>query len=208
MSARHYRYGALAAGALVLLAGYAQHDTARAAPPHSAFNTTLSIHDVMVSVVDPAADALWDSVGTVVTASGTEEHRPRTDDDWNLLRQHAVRLAESANLLIIPGRPVVVQGRKLDDANVPGVLNAAEVGKAIQTKRKGFETAAQHLHAAAVEALAAIDRRDVTALSNAGGTIDRACESCHLVYWYPNARRPPVEPVSASTQAASLARKP
>jgi hypothetical protein len=29
----------------------------------------------------------------------------------------------------------------------------------------------------------------VEGLSNAGGDIDEACESCHLTYWYPNERK-------------------
>ena len=35
------------------------------------------------------------------------------------------------------------------------------------------------------EALAAIDKKDADALSDAGETIDEACEQCHLKYWYP-----------------------
>jgi cytochrome c556 len=73
---------------------------------------------------------------------------------------------------------------------VPGVFDAAAVQQAIRTDRPGFQRAAHRLHAAGVEALAAIDRRDVEALVRAGGRIDQACESCHSVYWYPNAGPP------------------
>jgi hypothetical protein len=159
--------------------------------PASPFLTTLSVHDVMVSVVDPAADALWESVGSVSTKAGTEEHRPSTDEEWEALRRHAVRLAESANLLLIEGRAVVAPGRQLDDAGVAGVLDAEGVQKAIAANQPGFVQAAHRLHAAASQALAAVDRRDAAGLDVAGAVIDKACESCHLVYWYPNARQPP-----------------
>jgi len=39
-------------------------------------------------------------------------------------------------------------------------------------------------------ALKAIEARDAEALSNAGETIDAACEHCHLKYWYPNQKKP------------------
>jgi hypothetical protein len=191
---------ALAATLMLALAGCGPRGQAVAAPtptltplaaPASPFKVSLSLHDVMTAVVDPAADALWASVASVTTKAGTEEHRPRSEDDWNALRLHAVRLAESANLLVIDGRPVVLPGRTLDDAGVPGVLDAAGVQQAIAANRPGFITAAQALHAAAAQALSAIDARNVEGLSSAGSSIDQACERCHLVYWYPNARRPP-----------------
>jgi cytochrome c556 len=34
-------------------------------------------------------------------------------------------------------------------------------------------------------ALRAIDAHDIDGISEAGGTIDEACESCHLQFWYP-----------------------
>ena len=36
-----------------------------------------------------------------------------------------------------------------------------------------------------MEALRAIDARDLDAISEAGGTIDAACEGRHLQFWYP-----------------------
>ena len=44
---------------------------------------------------------------------------------------------------------------------------------------------AHALHDAGMKALAAIDKKDVDGLSDAGEAIDEACEQCHLKYWYP-----------------------
>jgi cytochrome c556 len=52
-----------------------------------------------------------------------------------------------------------------------------------------FAQKAAGIRAAALIALKAIDARDVDGLSNAGGDIDEACESCHLVFWYPNEKK-------------------
>jgi len=36
-----------------------------------------------------------------------------------------------------------------------------------------------------LETLDAVNRKDVDALFQAGADLDRACEECHLEYWYP-----------------------
>ncbi len=38
-------------------------------------------------------------------------------------------------------------------------------------------------------AMKAIDARNSEELSNAGGDIDAACESCHVTFWYPNEKK-------------------
>ncbi len=40
-----------------------------------------------------------------------------------------------------------------------------------------------------MEALRAIDARKLDGISDAGGTIDAACEGCHLQFWYPNEKK-------------------
>jgi cytochrome c556 len=52
--------------------------------------------------------------------------------------------------------------------------------------RPAFVAHAHVLHEAAMEALRAIDAKSVDGISEAGGTIDAACEGCHLQFWYPN----------------------
>lgn len=34
--------------------------------------------------------------------------------------------------------------------------------------------------------LRAVDAKDIQGMLNAGEAIDEACESCHMVFWYPN----------------------
>lgn len=36
----------------------------------------------MLSLIDPSADVVWESVGTTVSAGGIVETAPRTDEDW------------------------------------------------------------------------------------------------------------------------------
>ena len=52
------------------------------APTMPPFQTTVNMHDLMNNVLDPAADEIWESVGTVITMEGTFEKAPSTDDEW------------------------------------------------------------------------------------------------------------------------------
>ncbi|HYR43771.1 MAG TPA: hypothetical protein VER98_12145, partial [Terriglobia bacterium] len=74
-----------------------------AKPPQAAqqegdFRPTATVKDIMDSLVDPGSDVLWDSVETVVSAKGTEEKAPHTDEEWKNVRNHAIMLLEATNL--------------------------------------------------------------------------------------------------------------
>ncbi|HEX7136434.1 MAG TPA: hypothetical protein VF219_01235, partial [Vicinamibacterales bacterium] len=59
---------------------------------------------LMQATIDPTADEIWDAVKTVVTRDRTEEIRPQTNEEWTAIRNHAVTLAESGNLLMMVPR--------------------------------------------------------------------------------------------------------
>ena len=158
----------------------------REAATGSALNPVSTVKDIMDSIVDPSADALWDSVEVVATLEGTEHKAPKTDDDWKTLRRHAISLIEAGNLLLIPGRHVAKPGEKAEDARVD--LHPEEIEALLVKDPAAWTLRAHRLQDAASESLKAIDARDVTALMNAGEVLDAACESCHRSYWY---RTPP-----------------
>jgi cytochrome c556 len=135
----------------------------------------------MAGRIDPAADALWDSVATIVSAAGIEERRPRTAAEWRAVRQHALTLIESTRLLESPGRRVADKATRPG----PGELSVPEIQRRIDANHQAFVAFAGSLRAAVQQALAAIDARDPQRLMDAGGVIDSACEACHLNYWYP-----------------------
>src|SRR5215475_11994115 len=153
-------------------------------PGQPEFRLTASIKDIMDSIVDPSADELWQSVSTVVDATGTHEKFPRTDEEWKEVRRSAIRLVEGTNLLVMPGRHVAKPGEKSEN---PGIeLEPAEMETLINNDRATFYKLAQALHEKAVVTLQAIDAKDKDALLDSGNAIDQACENCHLKYWYPN----------------------
>ena len=151
----------------------------------SPFILTASIHDIMLSMVDPSADDLWESVSTVSTLDGVIENRPRTDKDWENLRLKAITLIEATNLLAMKGRRVITAGQKLQDEGLEGNLTPAQIQKLLDTDHEAFVAFAHGLHNAGMEALKAIDNKNVDAFLQAGGDLDTACEACHTTFWYP-----------------------
>jgi hypothetical protein len=152
-------------------------------PASSEFRPTSTIKDLMDSLVDPSADALWDSVATVVSAAGTEERQPRTPEEWANVRRRAISLVEATNLLIMEGRHVAKPGEKAENEEVE--LGPEEIEKLINGDRATWVMNAHALNDAAMVALKAIDAKNAAGLLDAGEGIDTACENCHLKYWYP-----------------------
>jgi cytochrome c556 len=163
---------------------------AATAAPQVPFQPDASIQDLMQNVVDHNADILWESVAVISSEKGIEERMPRTDEEWATVRAAAVTLAEATNLLMIPSRKVVHEGKVLQDSEVEGILKAGQIQSLIDGDRTKFASKALALHSAALEALAAIDAKDHNKLSDVGGAIDEACEQCHTTYWYPDEKKP------------------
>jgi len=185
---RHSLLPLLLGPSLLMIGGCQQHSTAPTAslqPPP--FNPTASIQEIMLSVVDPAADTLWDSVGSTVSAKGTEDRRPRTDDEWQQMRRSAITLIESTNLLMMEGRRIVSVGGKLADEGLPGVLNATEAQQHLDTQHPAFVQFARALHDVGEEMLKAVDAKNPEAMLEVGTKLDEVCESCHTTFWYPSA---------------------
>ena len=153
----------------------------------------VPLQDIMTALVDPAADFLWESVSTEVSAAGTVEHLPRTDEEWRAVRRHAVMLTEGANLLALPGRMVVLPGHELEDAGTPGNLAAAEVQTAMQDYWPAFAGFAAALREVGNTMYQASLDRDPEVILETGERLDTVCESCHLQFWYPGQYIPPVD---------------
>lgn len=150
-----------------------------------------SVIDLMSGQIDPAADALWNSVATITDAKGTLEKQPRTDKEWAEVRWQALQLIEGVNLLVMDGRPVAHPGQSLENPPGAGDLSPRQSQAAIAAERQIFVAYARALQDAALLALRAIEARDAQSLLEAGGTIDEACEQCHQKFWYPGAPAPP-----------------
>ena len=119
------------------------------------FKLSGDVKHIMQWVLDPAADGIWDSAGSIITAAGTKELAPTTDEGWLAVEHNAAVVAASGNLLLMPGRSV-------DD--------------------EGWRNISQGLVDAGLLAQAAAKKQDSDALFDAGGQIYRICNACHSVY--------------------------
>src|SRR4249920_4142895 len=144
MRLRTFHWLALAGVSLLVAAACSAPAPAPAAKKEPPFRKTATIKDIMDSMVDPSADYLWESVATIVTKAGTEERRPRTDDDWKKVRRAAITMVEATNLLIMDGRAVAKPGEKSEN---PGIeLGPEEIEKVIASDRTAWVNFAHALH--------------------------------------------------------------
>jgi hypothetical protein len=174
---------------VVLFVGFVSALASGCAPagapePETPYRATATIKDIMLAVIDPSADAIWDATAIVVDAEGVHESFPETDEEWDEVRNGAIRVLEGSNLLLIPGRRVAAPG---DQSEFPGIeLHPEEIQELIDQDTDTFVELALGLHDAAMETLTAIEARDADTLLAIGDNLDRACERCHLEYWYPD----------------------
>ncbi len=149
----------------------------------------VSVKELMESEIDPLSDNIFEAVGTSVTLQGRVETAPKTDDDWAKVRIGAVVLAESANLLKIP-RPFAPPG-DLNNSGGPDApeLSPDQIQAKVDADKPKWDKYAEDLRAVAVEVLDIVKRKDTAGLEAVGGKLDKACEKCHLEYWYPGDRK-------------------
>jgi hypothetical protein len=146
-----------------------------------------TIKDIMHSMVDPSGDFVFKSVQQIADEHGISEKAPKTDAEWEDVRQRLLVLLEAPNLLTAEGR---LAARPKDRSMNPQVENEPEeVQKLLDADRPAFIHRARRLHDAAALAMKAVDAKDKDALFQALDGIDKACENCHLHYWYPNDKR-------------------
>jgi hypothetical protein len=154
-------------------------------PPYT---TSATVKDIMLHIIDPAGDMVWDSVATVIDKGGIHETVPKSDEEWFKVRSGLIMMIEGSNLLMIPGRKVARPGEK---SETPGVeLEPSEMDELIAKDRKAWYDRAKALHDIAQSVLDVVDKKDAQKLFEVGEDIDKACENCHRQYWYPNEQIP------------------
>lgn len=151
--------------------------------PAAPFSADISLSEIMESIVMPSADVLWNAVTVTMTLNGEEVHVPVTDEDWAKVRWSAVNLAAATNLLLIPGTPVANPTRTAETPE--GELSPEQVTALQKDNWAAWTAHAAVLHETALQAIKMVDSRNTDGLSEVGGAIDAACESCHLQFWYP-----------------------
>ncbi len=119
------------------------------------YDTSLSVPDLMAMVIEPAADVLWDNAGWVESSAGYEELYPTTDEGWEFVISQAALVAETGNMLALPGRAMD------DEAWMVYSEGMVEAGKM---------------------AMDAARRRHQEDFFQAGAQLYSVCRACHQSY--------------------------
>src|SRR5215467_7423179 len=157
------------------------------APVQTSLLKTATIKDIMDSMVDPSGDYMFEAVAEIADEHGVTQKAPKTDEEWEEVRHRALVLLEAPNLLVMEGRRVAQPGERSKNPQVE--LQPEQIQPLIDNDRASFIRRARRLQNAAVMALKAVDAKDKDALFHSIESIDKACENCHLHYWYPNDKR-------------------
>ncbi len=155
---------------------------------NSEFKPVATVQEVMNSIIDPNIDPIWNSVSSVSTPKGTEERKPETDDDWRVLRQHALAVIEAGNLLLVKDRPISVANTTTSSGGAE--LTSEAIKTLIAANQAAYIERIHELQGAAQGLLVAIDAKNVQELEDAGGRVEQACEQCHSQFWYPGDNKP------------------
>ena len=129
---------------------------ATACAPQPAFKPVASVKQLMAATVVPSAEIIFDAVGSVVSERGVEDFAPKNDEEWTAVRNGALTLAESGNLLMIGAR-------------------AKDQGEWIKLS--------QALVDVGMVAVKAAQAKNAEALFEAGGKVYEVCGQCHDKYW-------------------------
>jgi hypothetical protein len=158
---------------------------AEAATISSDLTPLFSVKELMENIIDPQADFIFEAVAVDIDARGTVETKPTSDEDWARVQRATVLLAESTNLLKMPRR-VAPEGEK-NELSGPGKPELApeQIQAKLDQDRHLWNSHVDQLRDELLKVLEIVKARDSDKLFEAGSNIDRACETCHLEYWYP-----------------------
>ena len=151
--------------------------------PQSEFKATTPVREIMRSMVVPSSEILFNAVSSSITPKGTEENAPKTDEEWQEVRNRAVTILEASDLILIPGRHIAGPGESAKNPSVQ--LEPGEIERMVSEDWSDWTKMAHDLHDSILPALKAIDEKNPMSLSDSTLAIDKACESCHLKFWYP-----------------------
>jgi hypothetical protein len=180
----HDKGGRLIAGVSLLFAGAIVFQQC-SAKPVPALTPVVSVRELMENIIDPTADVIFDAVVIDSTTAGVVETRPTTEEDWLELQRAAVLLAEATNLLKMP-RQVAPPG---DQETPGGELSPAQIQAKVDGDRAQFDKYADDLRGVALRGLSAAKAKNVDGIFQLGTDLDKACENCHLEYWYPGDKK-------------------
>lgn len=124
-------------------------------PQPPPFKAVVDTKTLMSAMLERQADIVWESVSDTIIGNEIIERRPHTDEEWQAVRNAAISVTETGNLLMIVPR--------------------AQDGD-------GWMKASAALIAQGERMIAAIDRKDAKAVFDVGSDLYDSCVNCHMHY--------------------------
>jgi hypothetical protein len=135
------------------------------------FKNALPVKEIMGHMVDYNAFGVWNRQGWLIDKDGVHEQFPTTEAEWLQAESAAISLAETSNVLLLPGRPQDDDRRWVDFAHAlydAGMQAQATAQKASEIMAKTPD-GPEYVKA----------KQD---FFDAGGQIYEACLQCHNHY--------------------------
>jgi len=142
--------------AVILVGTFSVAGCGGSEPSGPPLNPVADVSQLMTMILDPAADAVWDAVGTVITAEGRDYWEPETDEEWAVVANGAMTIIEGANLLMI--------GERARD-------------------QEGWMQLSRSMAEAGMQMHEAAEAKDADLVFELGETVYRTCDRCHNLYW-------------------------
>ena len=128
-------------------------------PVEVGYRQVTDVEQLMNWILDPNADVIWGAAGAIITEAGTRDLAPTTQEGWDAVRNAAATVAETGNLLMMPGHAR------------PG---------------GDWTEISQGLIATAELLIDAAERQDSDAVFDYGGQLYNVCVACHQLYILPD----------------------
>jgi hypothetical protein len=141
-----------------------------------------SLSEIMMTIVTPSSDALWNAVVLDVTVDGEVFTGPESDEEWQRIRTSAVDLAAVTDKMLDENLPV---SNAVQVEPPTGELGSAQIANLRTEKWQAWTAHVNVLHEVAESAVKMVDARDAKGLSEVGEALYDTCESCHTQFWYP-----------------------
>jgi hypothetical protein len=140
---------------LVVAGARAEQRAAPAETAAPAIAPVATVKQLMDGIVQPSAMVVFESVGTIVDATGIHEQQPRTDTEWATVGASAASIVEAANLLLVGDR-------------------AVDQGEWVKMARAMAD--------AAMVVVKAVEAKDPQGVLAAGEPLNASCDACHAQY--------------------------
>lgn len=146
-----------------------------------------TLREVMHNIIEYNAFKIFNSVAVTITAEGTNEKQPRTDEEWDEVFHAALTMSEAPNLLVNVGHDgrTVAFPADMDKAAGEGELTPNQIQAKIDANKELWLKHLNELQSVGRETIAIVGKKDVNGLFDVGEKIDRVCETCHMEFWYP-----------------------